>query len=145
MWRRVNAAGSGLNAAQALLPEQLEGQLLAERENAQAARTLSDRMRGPERNALRRLASELDRRASELKTQYYLLTGRQLRLKTPRPTLRGTVPEELRALTLRLRQSAEACKALAAAFSSEEERFSRLERESKRQAQTVAELLRGRL
>ena len=91
VWQRVRGPGQ-LSAEEALLPERLERLILEQQIDAGSLRQLSARLRGPERASLARMAAEQENQARELTTLHYLLTGRRLRLKVPKPPLTADLP-----------------------------------------------------
>ncbi|MBQ1371832.1 MAG: hypothetical protein IIY70_02760, partial [Oscillospiraceae bacterium] len=81
----------------------------------------------------------------ELTTLHYLLTGRRLRLQTPRRPPQGPLPEALRAAWLRMRQTERAFTGLQAEFSDYEEDFSRYARDIRSNSRTLSEALQAQL
>ena len=144
VWRRVKGPGP-VNAGEALLPERLEALILEERSGAAALRELARRVGGQGRAALTGMAGQTEARAGRLETLHYLLTGRRLRLRTPRPGPAGPLPEALRAACLRMRQSAAAYEALAREFSSWEEELSRSAARARENARVLTGLLERQL
>lgn len=117
IWRRVKGPG-GIAAEEALLPERLEALITEERSLAVSLRSLTPRLRGPQRGELTRIAARAEGRARGLTTLHYLLTARRLRLPPPRPGKPGPLPEALREACLRLRETAKAYESLRGEFSS---------------------------
>ena len=140
VWRRVRAPG-GLSAEEAVLPERLEALILEQQADAALLRGLSRRLQGAQSAALSRAAAGTEKRARELSTLHYLLSGRQLRLKTPPQPLNGPLPEALREACLRLRRSAQAFEALGAEFSDYADDFERWAGESRKQSRSLLQLL----
>lgn len=140
VWQRVRGPG-GMTAEEAVLPERLEALILEQRVDAAELRALSGSLRGQGRAALNRLANRAEARAGELTTLHYLLTGRQLRLRAPKPQRPGPLPEALRQACLRSRQNERSFAALGGEFSDYASDFSRFSREAKDQTGTLMQLL----
>lgn len=148
VWRRVKGPGGpapGLNAGEALLPEKLEALILEQRAQAAALRAAAGRLQGPRRGELNRMAARGEARARELTALHYLLTGRRLRLQSPRLPAPGPLPETLRGLCLSLRDSARAFGSLGAEFSAWAGDFSRLSEAAEADGRRLMGLLREEL
>lgn len=144
VWRRVRGPG-GPTAEQAILPERLEALILEQRSDAAALRALSNRLRGPQRTAIQRMSAQTEARASELTTLHYLLTGRRLRLQTPRPPAPGPLPEALRAAYLRTRQAERAFSGLQSEFADYAEDFGRFVRQTQADGRMLTQTLQAQL
>lgn len=144
IWRRVRGPG-GPTAEEAILPERLEALIVEQRADAAALRELSGRLRGPQAAALSRMAVQAGKRAQELTTLHYLLTGRRLRLQTPRRPSLGPLPEALRATWLRMRQTERAFAGLQTEFSAYEDDFGHYVLELRANSRTLAATLQGQL
>ena len=144
VWRRVKGPGP-VNAAEALLPERLEALILEEQAQAAALRALARRLRGQGSGAVSRIAAGAEARARELSTLQYLLTGRRLRLKTPPPPPAGPLPETLRELSLRLRQTARAYESLQGEFADYAGDFARFAAETRSHTRALTQVLQSRL
>ena len=144
VWSRVKGPG-GMTAEEALLPERLEALVLEQRAEAARLRALSGRVRGQGSAALARMARRSDARAGSLTALHYLLTGRRLRLQTPRLPKPGPMPEPLREACLSTRQTARAFEALSREFSDYAEDFGGYAAEVKSDARVLTELLKDQL
>lgn len=144
VWQRVKAPGA-LTAEEAVLPERLEALILEQRADAASMRMLSRRMRGQGSTALARLAGRCEARAQRLTTLHYLLTGRRLRIQTPKLPTPGPLPEALRAAWLRSKQAAKSFDALRAEFSDYAEDFADDAMEAKNDGRTLESLLRQQM
>lgn len=144
IWSRVKGPG-GIAAEEALLPERLEALISEERSLAASLRSLTPRLRGPQRGELTRIAARAEGRARALTTLHYLLSGRRLRLQPPRPNKPGPLPEELRELCLRTRRSVRAYEALGREFSACEEDFARYGDQTRADVRSLTSLLEQQL
>lgn len=144
VWRRVKGPG-GMTAEEALLPERLEALILEQQADAASLQALSRRMRGQASAALSRMAQRTNARAQRLTTLHYLLTGRRLRLQTPKLPRPDPLPEALREAWLRTRQAAKAYDALREEFSDFAEEFADDGAEVKSSGRTLEGLLRQQM
>lgn len=144
IWRRVRAPG-GPTAEEAVLPERLEALIVEQQAEAVELRAMARRLRGQGSATLMRIAAGIEARIRALTTLHYLLTGRRLRLQPPRPTVTGPLPETLRALTLRLRQTERAYAGLQGEFADYAEEFERFSRQTRSDGRAVTELLQAQL
>ena len=144
VWRRVKGPGP-VTAPEALLPEKLEALILEQRTDAAALRDLSRRLRGQGSAVLNREAGRTEARVRELTTLHYLLTGRQLRLRTPPPVPGGPLPEGLRTLCLRLRQTTRACESLGEEFSDYAREFEGFAADARTQVRVLTQVLQSQL
>lgn len=123
-----------------MLPQRLEALIMAEQVSAGLCRAMA-KGPGPDRPVLRRLAGDAERRARELTTLHYLLTGRRLRLKLPQPPPVGSYPEQLRQQYLQQRQMDRAYDRLAREFEGYSDQFVQLQKESRQAGKTLQNLL----
>ena len=144
VWSRVKAPG-GVSAEEAVLPERLEALILEEGSLARSLRSLAPRLRGPQKAELQRIAARNESRARSLTTIHYLLTGRRLRLRPPRPSRPGPLPEALREACLQMRQCVRAYEALEKEFSAFEEDFARYSNQSRTDARGLTAFLEQQL
>ena len=144
VWARVKGPG-GMTAEEAVLPERLEAMILEQRADAASLRALARRMRGQGSATLAKLAERNTARARKLTTLHYLLTGRKLRLQTPKPQKPDPLPEALRAAWLRTRQAARAYDALREEFSDYAEDFADYAMDAKTDGRTLEGILRQQL
>ena len=144
VWQRVKSPG-GITAEEAVLPERLEGLVVQELSDASALRFAARRIRGQGSAALNRAAAKTDARVRELTTMHYLLTGRRLRLKAPPHGPAKPLPEALRELTLRSRQSARTYESLQAEFSEYARDFARFAADARAQTQILTQTLQTQL
>ena len=143
IWKRVQGTTS-LNAEESLLPERLEQLVEAQKQTAAAQRQLAQRMGGGARSALRQMAAENEKDASELTALYYLMTGRRLRLKAKAEPLPRDPSEAIRALWSRERKTAQDSAELARSFSAEAADFSQLRARAERRQTRLARILGDR-
>ena len=144
VWARVKGTG-GMTAEEALLPERLEALILEQRTDVAALRALFRRVRGQGSRTLSGLAERAGTRVRKLTTLHYLLTGRKLRLQTPKLPPQGPLPEALRQAWLRTRQAARACEALREEFSDYAEDFADWAADVKNDGRTLEGLLRQQM
>ncbi len=144
VWRRVKAPG-GVTAEEAVLPERLEALILEQRADAASLQALSRRLRGQGSGALSRMAQRTETRVRKLTTLHYLLTGRKLRLQTPKLPKPDPLPEAIRGAWLRNRQAVRAFEALREEFADFAENFADLSAETKSDSRTLEELLRQQM
>ncbi|MBQ1411007.1 MAG: hypothetical protein IIY94_07030 [Oscillospiraceae bacterium] len=144
VWARVKGPG-GIPAEQALLPERLEALILEQRADAASLRALSRQMRGQGSASVSRMAQRTDARAQKLTTLHYLLTGRQLRLQSPKLPPQGPLPEALRQAWLRTRQAAKAYEALREEFSDYAEDFADYAADAKNDGRSLEGILRQQM
>lgn len=144
VWRRVRGPGE-LTAEKALLPERLEALVLEEGALAEWLGSLAQSVRGPGNGVLSRLALQTRQRARGLSALHYLLTGRRLRLRTPRPPKPGPLPEALRDAVLRTRQANRAYQSLEREFEDEAGDFRRYARQTEDNARSLTALLQRQL
>ena len=144
VWQRVRGPGQ-LSAEEALLPERLERLILEQQIDAGNLRQLSARLRGPEKASLARMAAEQENQARELTTLHYLLTGRRLRLKVPKPPLTADLPQAIREQFFRQKQAARDLQGLQRDFSAYAAHFAGMEQAAQRNSCMLARILEGRL
>ena len=140
VWRRVRGPGN-MTAEEAVLPERLEALILEQQSLAAAQRELARRMRGSQSAAMSRMAGLTMAQARELIALHYMLTGRALRLQTPRPQLPGPMPEALRETWQRLRQTTRTYESLETEFGDYANDFSRFSRQTRDHARALMEVM----
>lgn len=144
VWRRVQSTG-GMTADQALLPERLEAMLLEQNLLTAELKAVSGRAQGSDRAMLNRMVGECGDRSRELRTLYYLLTGRQLRLKQQAPPRPEPFPEALRRIYHGQRQAARGFRQLEREFTDYGEQFSAMAREADRHGRQITLILQRKL
>ncbi len=143
VWQRVSAPGSADTQTQ-IAAQRLERLIVVEQLSRAELRALADRP-GREKQSLLRLSRAAAQREQSLVTLYYLLTGRRLRLKPPKPETKGPYLERLRAAYLRRSRAEEDYASLSSDLARESDQLAALARTSGREKEQLRNMIRAQL